>query len=353
MVDFWLCTAFLVASLLPCKRSKHLFMNPFIVTDQSTTNMYGFRVMTDGIDMTQFKRNPVMLFMHNRNAYKPTGDEVIGKWEAIKKKDGQILMTPKFDEQEEFAKKIKGKVERDFINMCSIGFRIIETSEDPKLMLPGQTRPTVTKCKLVEVSIVDIGANDNSMKLYAADGQMIALNDALPLLETPKTKNPKTEYSMEQLKLVATSLELKGDADLSQILKAIGDLKQDALDAQTKLAAFKKEVEDAQKEEATSLMAKLTDAKLVDKEGLETYKALFAADHDSTKKVVETMLKAVNPEKGSTDKLSQYLNGLGDDVFGVKKENLSFDWLSKNAPEKLTLIEEKDPKLFARLLAEY
>ena len=328
-------------------------INPFVVTDENSINLYGFRVMTDGIDLTQFKRNPIMLYMHQRKQWNPSGDEVIGKWEAIAKKDGQLLMTPKFDEAEEFAKKIKGKVERNFIKMSSIGFRVIETSNDPKHMLQGQTRPTVMKCKLVEVSIVDVGANDNAMKLYAGDGEMIQLNDALPLLSEPKNENSKNKNNMNELKLIATSLGLKDDADLATILSAVGTLKQDVLDSETKFKNLEKEVTDTNQAEATSLMAKLKDAKLVDDAQLETYKSLFAADHANTKNVVEGMLAASKPS-ASSNKLDKFITGLGaEGDEDPKAEKLSFEKLSMEDPKRLAKIEKEQPELFEKLLAEY
>lgn len=41
--------------------SKHTF----VISDESL-NDQDFRVMTNGIDLTQFKKNPLMLWMHKR-----------------------------------------------------------------------------------------------------------------------------------------------------------------------------------------------------------------------------------------------------------------------------------------------
>ena len=50
----------------------------------------------------------------------------------------------------------------------------IETSADDALVLP-QTRETVTRSKLVEVSIVDIGGNDEALQLYGEGGRLLKL----------------------------------------------------------------------------------------------------------------------------------------------------------------------------------
>ena len=89
----------------------------------------------------------------------------------------------KFDVEQEFAKDLAGKVERGFINMCSLHADVKETSTDEELLLPGQTLETVTKCKLIEISIVDVGGNDNALKL-SRDGKEVQLNK---IKEKPKT----------------------------------------------------------------------------------------------------------------------------------------------------------------------
>ncbi|MDO4225811.1 MAG: HK97 family phage prohead protease, partial [Bergeyella zoohelcum] len=139
----------------------------FIVNTEAV-NSYGYRILTEGIDTEQYMRNPVVLYMHNRAWGR--GNEVIGRTIALKKEGGKLIAEVEFDEADEFAKQIAGKIERGFIKMCSLGADVIETSSDPLFTLAGQTRETVTKCKMVELSIVDIGGNDDALKL-SKDGK--------------------------------------------------------------------------------------------------------------------------------------------------------------------------------------
>jgi len=149
----------------------------FICSDESI-NRYGFRVLTAGIDISLFKKNPIMLFNHERMSW---GADVyngpIGRWDNIEKKESQLLADPVVDADDPKGAILSKKIENDFIRAASIGFQIIETSEDPKLMLPGQTRPTVTKCKLIEISLVDIPANTNAVSLFDDAGNLIELKD--------------------------------------------------------------------------------------------------------------------------------------------------------------------------------
>ena len=81
--------------------------------------------------------------------------------------------------------------------MASAGLEPIETTPDPALVLPGQTRETVTRSKLVEVSIVDIGGNDEALQLYGQEGKLLKLaagedSPGLPLLQEKKEADPDT-----------------------------------------------------------------------------------------------------------------------------------------------------------------
>lgn len=115
-------------------------------------NSYGTRVLTAGMNVEQYQRNPVLLYMHERG-------NVIGYVKDLKVEDGEVTGELMFDEASELSTRCKKQYEFGSLKMVSAGLDILETSEDPELLVPGQTSPTVTKSKLFEVSLVDIGAN--------------------------------------------------------------------------------------------------------------------------------------------------------------------------------------------------
>ena len=154
------------------------------IISTSHLNSYGCRVLTEGIDLGQYKRNPVLLYMHRRCYDGKTMP--IGRIERLRVDGDQLIGTPVFDMADEFAKQVASKWENGFLKMLSAGIEIIETSTDTSLLLPGQTRATITRCRLEEVSIVDIGANDDAVQL-THEGKVLTLsagtqNDVLPLL---------------------------------------------------------------------------------------------------------------------------------------------------------------------------
>lgn len=203
-------------------------MGKRIRISNETLNCYGTWVKTEGADIEQFQRNSVLLYMHWRGM-------IIGSMKDVRIEGNDITGEPYFDEVREESKILKQQWEKGTLKMCSPNFEIIEMSEDPALLKPGQTRPTVTKCKLVEVSMVDIGGNDDNLVMLSYQGNELKLAagedcPALPLLKTnsgeaPQNNNPKTEETMNvDFKAIALKLGLPETATEAEILAKVGIL---------------------------------------------------------------------------------------------------------------------------------
>lgn len=164
-----------------------------VIISTSGLNCYGGRVLTSGIDLTQFQKNPLLLWMHRRSFDRDAMP--IGRIDNLRTDGDRLIGTPVFDQNDEFAKKIESKWENGFLRMASAGIEIIETSDAPEHLLQGQTRRTITRCRLEEVSIVDMGGNDEALQLYDRSGKVLKLvagedSDALPLLAPEKNDDP-------------------------------------------------------------------------------------------------------------------------------------------------------------------
>lgn len=171
----------------------------FVLNDE-TVNSYGFIVLTEGIDTSVFERNPVMLYMHNRDG------NVIGRWENIRKEEKRLLADAVFDESTELGAQVKKQVEGGFIRAASIGIENIT-----KEQLNGVE--TVTKCRLIEVSVVDIPSNSNAVKLMRRSGGYVyRLND----LEEEAAQDLKTA--------LISLLSLSNDATDKDIIQAVKTL---------------------------------------------------------------------------------------------------------------------------------
>ena len=209
-----------------------------VIISTSALNSYGTRVLTSGVDIEQYKRNPVLLWMHRRYDRE---DIPIGRMEDIHIEGDKIIGTPVFDMTDEFAAKIARKWEQGFLRMSSAGLTILELSDAPEHLLPGQTRMTITRSKLDEVSIVDIGANDEALAidLYNDKGERITLATGaasvdLPLLSlstppTPLTPNNNDEAMNVQISL---ALGLPKEATEAEVLASIEQLRLKAQQAE-------------------------------------------------------------------------------------------------------------------------
>lgn len=203
-------------------------------------NSYGYRVLTSGIDLSLYEKNPVLLYMHQRGL-------VIGKMTDLQIGDGEITGIPEFDEASDISRQCKKQWEVGSLRMVSIGFDIIETSSEESLLVEGQTRPTVTKSRIFEVSIVDIGANGDAIVLRK-DGELITLGDGqncpLPLLNNNHNKEPQME-----LKTLALQLGLPETADEAAVNAKLAELK-----------AFNDDAEKIRKENEELKLAQITAA---------------------------------------------------------------------------------------------
>lgn len=211
-----------------------------VIISTSRLNSYGTRVLTPGIDIGLYSSNPILLYMHERG-------RVIGKIDNLHFDADRLVGTPVFDLDDEYAANIARKWENGFLNMVSGGFEPVELSNDPQHLLPGQTRSTVVRSKLVEVSIADIGSNEDAIKLYEPSGKLLQLaagvdNDIVPLLSLKKQPGEETpageinpdhnQQKVVQMNKILLALGLAETATEEDAVNAIAKLKDDAGKAQ-------------------------------------------------------------------------------------------------------------------------
>lgn len=176
-----------------------------IILSDSSLNRYGYRVLTSGLLIDAFVKNPVMMYMHFRDEGTPLWCDykAIGHWEDIKIDGDELSAIPVFDKVDDLSKTIAAKYEAGTFSAASIGIQILATSSEKEFLIPGQTRETVTKAEIMEASIVDIPANANAVRLYdnstsvqlaaGMDNQVVpALHNTLP---KPSTMNFKPSWA--------------------------------------------------------------------------------------------------------------------------------------------------------------
>lgn len=246
-------------------------------------NSYGYRVLTSGVDVSQYEKNPILLYMHRRG-------DAIGIIRDIKVEDGEITGEPCFDEATELSRQCKKQWDFGSLRMVSIGFDVLETSDAAEHLVEGQTRPTVTKSRIYEVSVVDIGANDDAIVLRK-DGTQITLGDGgdcpLPLLSNkPNNNKPQME-----LKQIAQTLGLPETADEAAVNAKIAELNSQKEEAEK----MRKENDDLKLAQITAAVDVAIAAKKVPadkkefyiglgkKTGIEDLNSMFASMSPATK----------------------------------------------------------------------
>lgn len=277
----------------------------FVLHDDSV-NTYGFRLLTSGGNLEEFKRNPVMFYRHNDY------ELPIGRWENIKVEDGRILADAVFDTEDEEAMKIKGKVDRDFIRMASIGtWTPEEYSDDPALKLPGQTGSTITKWTLREASIVAIGANHNALRMYDREtGKQIDLADRTTTLHLFDNSHKKN--NMEKLRNILNLADNASDADVEAAVEAVKQERDAAQQENSTLKEENKQLRDQaeqaeterknqQKTEAATLVDAAVRDGRIEASGKEAFIALFDADFEKAK----TTLEAIPHRKSVTSRIEE------------------------------------------------
>lgn len=289
-----------------------------VIISTSGLNCYGSRVLTSGIDLTQYQKNPVLLWMHRRS-YNGK-DMPIGRMENLRIDGDRLIGTPVFDENDEFAKQIASKWENGFLRMASAGIEIIETSDAPEHLLQGQTRATITRCKLEEVSIVDIGGNDEALQLYGTDGKLMTLAsgencDHLPLLlnkehaEGPESgltninqKNNKNSMNKEILQL----LGLTETSSEQEAVNALRLLKEKADKAESlQLASINALVDGAVAERRITSDKKEHFVTLGKTSGIEALRTTLELMQPQRKPTEVIQPRGSAPERGSYAKLSE------------------------------------------------
>ena len=194
------------------------------VISTSALNDYGTRILTEGLDIEQYKNNPIVLYMHRRGTRE---DIPIGIMENIRVEGDKVFGTPKIDEDTDAEKVIAAKWERGTLRMLSAGVDIIECSDDPQYLVQGQTRPTIVRSKLFEVSIVDVGANEEAMqvRLYSGGKQLtLAKNEdnaVLPLLKTDDNKPQNTTFQMNEILMLLGLPTTATEAEAITAIKAL------------------------------------------------------------------------------------------------------------------------------------
>ena len=294
-------------------------------------NCYGTWIRTAGLELSQFRRNPVMLWMHMRGV-------IIGCIKEIRVEGEDVTGMPYFDEVTEESRRAKAQWEKGTLRMGSPHIEVLETSNDPKWMKPGQTAPTITRSKLLEYSMVDIGGNDANIRL-SYDGVNVEKENAGARLALA-LNNKSLPKSMNDAKIqaIALMLGLPSECSLDEMQKEVKALlltKGECETLRKQVQTLNSEIKEMKLAGLTSLVDEAIAQGKLDASNRAHFVTLGEQiGAESLKLTLGAMRTAVKP--------GMLLNRKSADV---KK------W-SDASPEELILMREENPEEYKRLYRE-
>lgn len=218
----------------------------FVVSDESV-NSYGLIVKTDGIDTTRFLKNPIMLYGHDVN-------NVIGYWENIRLNGAVMYADAVFDMDNQLGADVARKVEQGFLKATSLGIDVLEKDNE-----------FIYKSELHEISIVPIGANSNTLKMYNKP-ELLQLNFKLKL------------NNVDLLQSIIALLGLDPKATEQDVLKEVETL-----------LGVKKEQEGQQEQKVQQELKLALDAGKINHSTLPQFTKLLREDFKSAKVILDAM----------------------------------------------------------------
>lgn len=265
-----------------------------IIFSDESVNSKNFWVLNDGIDVTVFNKNPILLFNHVR-ADKNDKNQIlpIGVMQELKREtNGSWSGLPAFDDTDAFALSIYEKYEAGVINMASSGLKPVEVLAEGKYLKlkDGINAPCLSKSVLKEISLVDIASNDNAIKLYSNDEviEIASGDDLLKLFIDTKPKNINME-----LKDLTPLLKLDDKATMTDVIAAINKNNNELVQLRADKVTLTQEITDLKKANDQAKIVTLVDdafaAKKITEPERAHYTKLANADFDTTKAVLDGM----------------------------------------------------------------
>lgn len=324
------------------KNNAMAFRKKFIVGDESL-NTYGTWLLNAGADMSYIEKYSPAYYDHK------DWEVPVGHWENIKlnadgKWEAELVIEGADDREKMYIRKL----ENGDIKGASFGLDVVETSDEPVYLKQGQTRRTVIKWQPYEISITPSPGNANASVVLRNQNQSIRLNSSnteSDILEKvlPNIKNSKQLIKMEK---IALALGLSVDSSEVTILDAL----KIVLSKSTQTETLSKYVEDLAKEtlsdEQHKFFVELN--KTNSTQALEFLKLNRVVGEPIAIKTATTATKVSDVLAAAKVQLNK-----GTAVATEDDDKETYEYLSKNNPNKLLQLKRSEPEKFKAMEAAY
>ena len=314
----------------------------FCLTDNSV-NVYGYRLLTEGLDLAQYKKNPIGFMMHEREG------GVLVKWEDFRTEGDKLFGKPVINLSHPKGAEIAAQVENGFINAASMGKIIcLAATDDASLKMEGQTGPTVTKWFPREISFVDIPGNHNALaNLYDINDNELNLADFVKPKNETMSKILLTAVMLTALNLSDKSSEEDANKAFQDLIDNAGKvpgLEKDLADKSTALTAKEKELQDLKAATVTKEVQDLLDKGKADKKLTAELATELADSFAGNPSGLAKVIGAMPVQTLVTDQLGDGAKNLA--AFEGKK------WDDLYAANELEGVRTKFPDLYEKLRKE-
>lgn len=314
----------------------------FCLTDNSV-NVYGYRLLTEGLDLAQYKKNPIGFMMHEREG------GVLVKWEDFRTEGDKLYGKPVINLSHPKGAEIASQVENGFINAASMGKIIcLAATDDVSLKMEGQTGPTVTKWFPREISFVDIPGNHNALaNLYDINDNELNLADFVKPKNETMSKILLTAVMLTALNLSDKSSEEDANKAFQDLIDSAGKvpgLEKDLADKSTALTAAAKELQDLKAATVTKEVQDLLDKGKADKKLTAELATELADSFAGNPTGLAKVIGAMPVQTLVTDQLGDGAKNLA--AFEGKK------WDDLYAANELEGVRTKFPDLYEKLRKE-
>lgn len=246
-------------------------MTTFVLSKGLHQNSHGFAIDLDGIDLERFKKNPVMLWGHDR-------DKVIGRWTNLRIENGSLLADADFDTDDTVGKEVARKVGKGYLKGCSVGIYIKEMMEKDGITI-------AAKSELLEASVVSVPSDSDAVMLYDANNKPTTL-EAVKLSINQINKTMK-ENQIELTTATLKALSLESGATAQAVELAVADKSKRITELEAKVAEY-------EKARVTELVDKAIADKKIGADEKDTYVSLATKDFEGVSKILSKM-KGVAP----------------------------------------------------------
>jgi hypothetical protein len=190
----------------------------FILSD-SSLNVYGFRLLTSGYRIDEYRKNPIGYYMHQRD------EGVMLRWDHLRIEGDYVLGKPVINMAHSRGSQTVDEIENGFLNAASVGDIVVVAYElQPDPAQEGAQMMVVTEWYNKECSLVDVPGNRNAFKLYDKEDKELHPADIIRGLTSPTPLLPKA---------ISAALQLNDLADEPTALLAVQQLQASAAQAVT------------------------------------------------------------------------------------------------------------------------